>query len=96
MFWYITPDRYGVLWLKSNKRGPKAAEGKIQGKGWEMYESSRSQEENLDIFQTVKKLFDLRKPITTNQLLLTFRTSAQPNTWRLRGIFRIFIVNARL
>jgi hypothetical protein len=29
--------------LKSSKR--KAAEGKIQGKGWEMYESSRTQEE---------------------------------------------------
>ena len=32
-------DRYGVLWLKSSKRGPK--EGAIQGKGWEMYESKR-------------------------------------------------------
>ena len=34
-------DRYGVLWLKSKKH--KAAEGKIQGKGWEMYESKRTQ-----------------------------------------------------
>ena len=47
-------DRYGVLWLKSNKR--KAAEGKIQGVGWEMYESKRTQDENLDIFKTVKKI----------------------------------------
>jgi len=34
----------------------------MQGKGWEMYESKRTQEENIDIFQTVKKLFDLENP----------------------------------
>ena len=56
-------DRTGILWLKSSKRGP--AKGKIQGKGWEVYESSRSREENLSIFQTVKRLFDLEpKPNT--------------------------------
>ena len=53
-------DRLGVLWLKSSKR--KAVKGKMQGKGWEMFESSRSQEENIDIFKTVKKLFDLENP----------------------------------
>ena len=53
-------DRYGVLWLKSSKRKP--AKGKMQGKGWEMYESKRTQEDNLDIFNTVKKLFDLENP----------------------------------
>jgi hypothetical protein len=53
-------DRHGLLWLKSSKR--KAASGKMQGKGWEMVESSRSQEDNLDIFKTVKKLFDLENP----------------------------------
>ncbi len=53
-------DRTGILWLKSSKRGP--AKGKIQGKGWEVYESSRSREENLSIFQTVKRLFDLENP----------------------------------
>ena len=56
----IRPKRFGVLWLKSNKRKP--AKGKMQGKGWEMYESPRSYEENLDIFTTVKKLFDLENP----------------------------------
>jgi ATP-dependent exoDNAse (exonuclease V) beta subunit len=55
-----TPQRYGILWLKSSKR--KSAKGKMQGKGWEMYESKRTQEENLDIFLTVKKLFDLENP----------------------------------
>ncbi len=53
-------DRQGILWLKSSKRGPK--EGKMQGKGWEMFESKRTHEENLDIFLTVKKLFDLENP----------------------------------
>jgi hypothetical protein len=68
------PDRYGVLWLKSSKR--KAAEGKIQGKGWEMYESSRTQEENIDIFMTVKKLFDLENP-KHSPVFTEFRTQAK-------------------
>ena len=67
-------DRYGVLWLKSSKRGPK--EGVMQGKGWEMYESKRTQDENIDIFNTVKRLFDLEfprhKPIFTE-----FKTTAK-------------------
>ena len=57
------PDRYGVLWLKSSKR--RLNKDKMTGKGWEMYESKRTQEENLDIFQTVKKLFDLENPNPT-------------------------------
>ena len=57
------PDRYGVLWLKSSKR--RFNKDKMTGKGWEMYESKRTQEENLDIFQTVKKLFDLENPNPT-------------------------------
>jgi hypothetical protein len=69
-------DRYGVLWLKSSKR--KAAEGKIQGKNWEMYESSRTQEENLDIFTTVKKLFDLENP-KHKPAFTEFRTQAKRN-----------------
>jgi len=71
-----TPDRYGVLWLKSSKR--KAAEGKIQGKGWEMYESKRMQEENIDIFMTVKKLFDLENP-KHSPSFTEFKTSAKRN-----------------
>jgi len=69
-------DRYGVLWLKSNKR--KSAEGKIQGKNWEMYESNRTQEENLDIFITVKKLFDLENP-KHKPIFTEFRTRAKRN-----------------
>lgn len=55
-----TVDRTAVLWLKSSKRGSK--EGAMQGKGWEIYESKRTQEENIEIFKTVKKLFDLENP----------------------------------
>ncbi len=68
------PDRTGILWLKSSKRGPK--KGVMQGKGWEIYESKRSQEENLDIFQTVRKLFDLENP-NHKPAFTEFRTSAK-------------------
>jgi hypothetical protein len=71
-----TPDRYGILWLKSSKR--KGATGKMQGKGWEMYESSRSQEDNLDIFKTVKKLFDLENP-KHSPIFTEFRTQVKRN-----------------
>ena len=67
-------DRYGVLWLKSSKRGPK--DGVLQGKGWEMYESKRTQEENLDIFMTVKKLFDLENP-KHSPVFTEFRTQVK-------------------
>jgi ATP-dependent exoDNAse (exonuclease V) beta subunit len=56
-------DRYGILWLKSSKR--KASKGKMQGKGWEILESERTFEENIDIFKTIKKLFDLENPTAT-------------------------------
>ena len=69
-------DRYGILWLKSSKRKP--AQGKMQGKGWEMYESSRTQEENLDIFLTVKKLFELDNTRHTH-IFTEFSTSAKRN-----------------
>lgn len=67
-------NRAGVLWLKSSKRGPK--KGAIQGKGWEMYESKRTQEENIDIFNTVKKLFDLENP-RHKPVFTEFRTQAK-------------------
>ena len=69
-------DRYGILWLKSSKRKPK--EGMIQGKGWELFESKRTQEENIDIFNTVKKLFDLENP-RHSPSFTEFRTSAKRN-----------------
>jgi len=67
-------DRYGILWLKSSKR--KASTGKMQGKGWEVVESSRTFEENIDIFKTVKRLFDLENP-THSPVFTEFRTIAK-------------------
>ena len=67
-------DRYGILWLKSSKR--KAAKGKMQGKGWEIVESTRTFEENIDIFKTVKRLFDLENP-THSPIFTEFRTVAK-------------------
>jgi len=55
-------DRVGVLWLKSRSRGEDKSGARLKGKGWEIYESPRSQEENLDIFMAVKKIFDLENP----------------------------------
>jgi hypothetical protein len=67
-------DRYGILWLKSSKR--KASKGKMQGKGWEILESERTFEQNIDIFKTVKKLFDLENP-TSSPSFESFRTTAK-------------------
>lgn len=55
-------DRVGMLWLKSRSRGEDKSGSRLKGKGWEVHESSRSQEENLDIFMSVKKIFDLENP----------------------------------
>jgi len=55
-------DRVGMLWLKSRSRGEDKKGEKLKGKGWEVHESPRSQEENLDIFMAVKKIFDLENP----------------------------------
>jgi hypothetical protein len=64
----------GILWLKSSKRGPK--KDKMQGKGWEIVESERTQKENLDIFKTVRKLFDLENP-TSSPSFESFKTTAK-------------------
>jgi len=67
-------DRAGILWLKSTKR--KFSKEKMQGKGWEIYESSRSQEENLEIFKNVHQLFNLENPNSTPSFE-TFKTTAK-------------------
>jgi len=71
-------DRVGVLWLKSKSRGEDKTGKKIKGKGWEMHESKRTQEENLDIFNTVKKLFDLEFP-KHSPTFTEFKTTAKRN-----------------
>ena len=49
-------DRQGVLWLKSRSRGVDKSGKRMKGKNWEVYESARTQEENLNIFGNVKAL----------------------------------------
>jgi hypothetical protein len=48
----------------------------MQGKGWEIYESPRTLEENMDIFKTVKKLFDLENP-KHSPIFTEFRTTVK-------------------
>ena len=68
------PQRRGVLWLKSSTR--KSSKNKMQGKGWQIIESSRTQEENVEIFKNVRKLFDLENP-TSAPIFETFITSVK-------------------
>ena len=70
----VKPDKTGILWLKSNKR--KASKDKMQGKGWEMILPSRTQEENIEIFKTVKRLFDLENP-NEAPVFTEFKTSVR-------------------
>ena len=71
-----TADRVGVLWLKSKSRGADKTGKRLKGKNWEMYESPRTQAENIDIFNTVKKLFDLENP-KHKPIFTEFRTQAK-------------------
>ena len=70
----LEADHAAVLWLKSSKR--KASKDKMQGKGWEIAESERTFEENLEIFKTVRKLFDLENPKSA-PVFESFRTTAK-------------------
>ena len=67
-------DRTGILWLKSSKR--RAKKDKMQGKGWEMYESPRTQEDNLNIYRAVRTLFDIENP-NHKPSFTEFRTTAK-------------------
>jgi hypothetical protein len=53
-------DEVGILWLKSSKR--KFNKEKMQGKGWEMFQSSRSYEDNLKIFKNVLDIYKIENP----------------------------------
>jgi hypothetical protein len=48
----------------------------MQGKGWEMILPSRTQEENIEIFKTVKRLFDLENP-NEAPIFTEFKTTAK-------------------
>jgi hypothetical protein len=55
-------DHIGILWLKSSKRGEDKKGEKIQGKGWELYEPTKSIEENLKLFGYIHELYKLEHP----------------------------------
>ena len=57
-----TVDKVGVLWLKSKSRGVDNSGKRLKGKNWEVYESPRTQEENIDIYKSVKSIFDIENP----------------------------------
>lgn len=67
-------NNYGILWLKSSKR--KLNKEKMSGKGWEVVTSERTHEENIDIFKTVKRLFDLENP-QSSPIFTEFTTSVK-------------------
>ena len=71
-------DRVGILWLKSKSRGEDKAGKRMKGKNWEVYESPRSIDENLQIFSHVRALFDLENPIL-KPLSEKYRTTAKMN-----------------
>ena len=55
-------DRVGILWLKSNSRGAGKNGKRLKGKKWEVHESPRTIDENLEIYSHVRALFDLENP----------------------------------
>jgi len=54
--------RVGVLWLKSKSRGADKTGARYKGKNWEVYESPRTQEQNIEIYKSVKSIFDIENP----------------------------------
>ena len=55
-------ENTGIIWLKSSKRKEDKKGGKIQGKGWELYEPEKSFDENLKIFGYIHELYKLEHP----------------------------------
>ena len=69
-------DRVGVLWLKSKSRGEDKAGKRLKGKNWEVYESPRTQEQNIEIFGHVRALFNIENPKLT-PYTSTFQTTSK-------------------
>jgi hypothetical protein len=70
------PTRRGVLWLKSRSRGEDKKGKKLKGKNWEIVESDRNQQEDVNIFMNVKALFDLENPLP-KPYILTLKTTVK-------------------
>ena len=56
-------DRTGILWLKSSKRSAAKKEGVYQGKGWEIKQIDKI-DENFELFKTIYSLYKLDNPTT--------------------------------
>jgi hypothetical protein len=52
----------GILWLRAKTRKPSSDPTKIQGRGWGLISSDRTQEENFSIFQKVYDIFRIEVP----------------------------------
>jgi hypothetical protein len=55
-------ERVGIIWLKSSKHKPDKKGDKMQGKGWEIYEPSRTIDENFRLFEHIHELYKLEHP----------------------------------
>lgn len=55
-------DRWGILWLKSKTRGQDKKGKKIQGKGWQIKESKRTYEEDIEALNACRLLWDMENP----------------------------------
>lgn len=53
-------ENYGVLWLNAKTR--KEAEGKMQGKGWQITTPEYPHERNIEIFKNVHEIFKVANP----------------------------------
>jgi len=54
-------EKTGIIWLKSSKQ-KEGKNGTMQGKGWEIYQPSRTFEENLKLFHNIHELYKLEHP----------------------------------
>lgn len=69
----------GIIWLKSHKKKSSNDPSCIQGKGWEIYVSPRSIEENWNLFDKIYDLYKLEH--TTNEPLFNkFPVSVKLNS----------------
>ena len=50
-------ENTGIIWLKSSKRGPDKNQKIMCGKGWEIYESPRSIQENWNFFSSILDIY---------------------------------------
>jgi hypothetical protein len=55
-------ERIGIIWLKSTKQKEDKKGLKIQGKGWELFEPTRSIEDNFKLFESIHELYNLENP----------------------------------